>query len=107
VQASKLYKMGFSESVRRSTLIDANEVRDWRIHAELAQRLIVQARRLYSGEDLVLDLANTAYALDSTTIDLCLSVFPRAHFRSTKTAVKMCVSACNFDPLSQGIGVQN
>jgi hypothetical protein len=81
--------MGFSESVRRSTLADANELRDWRIHAELAQRLIVQARRLYSGEDLGLDLTNTVYALDSTTIDLCLSVFPWAHFRSTKSAVKM------------------
>jgi Domain of unknown function (DUF4372)/Transposase DDE domain len=89
VQASKLYHMGFSESVRRSTLADANELRDWRIHAELAQRLIVQARRLYSGEDLGLDLTNTVYALDSTTIDLCLSVFPWAHFRSTKSAVKM------------------
>jgi hypothetical protein len=89
VQASKLYHMGFSESVRRSTLADANELRDWRIHAELAQRLIVQARRLYSGEDLGLDLTNTVYALASTTIDLCLSVFPWAHFRSTKSAVKM------------------
>ena len=75
--------------MRRSTLADANELRDWRIHAELAQRLIVQARRLYSGEDLGLDLTNTVYALDSTTIDLCLSVFPWAHFRSTKSAVKM------------------
>jgi hypothetical protein len=89
VQASKLYHMGFSEPVRRSTLADANELRDWRIHAALAQRLIVQARRLYAGEDLGLDLANTVYALDSTTIDLCLSVFPWAHFRSTKSAVKM------------------
>src|SRR6476620_11784065 len=89
VQASKLYHMGFSEPLRRSTLADANELRDWRIHAELAQRLIVQARRLYAGEDLGLDLANTVYALDSTTIDLCLSVFPWAHFRSTKSAVKM------------------
>jgi len=89
VQASKLYHMGFSEPVRRSTLADANEMRDWRIHAELAQRLIVQARRLYSGEDLGLDLTNTVYAFDSTTIDLCLSVFQWAHFRSTKAAVKM------------------
>src|SRR6185437_12525314 len=89
VQASKLYHMGFSEPVRRSTLADANELRDWRIHAALAQRLIVQARRLYAAEDLGLDLANTVYALDSTTIDLCLSVFPWAHFRSTKSAVKM------------------
>src|SRR5271166_3792321 len=89
VRASKLYHMGFREPVRRSTLADANEVRDWRIHADLAQRLIGQARKLYSGEDLGLDLTNTVYALDSTTIDLCLSVFPWAHFRSTKSAVKM------------------
>jgi transposase len=89
VQASKLYHMGFSEPVRRSTLADANEARDWRIYAELAGRLIVQARKLYAGEDLGLELTNTVYALDSTTIDLCLSVFPWAHFRSTKSAVKM------------------
>jgi len=74
VQASKLYHMGFSEPVRRSTLADANEARDWRIYAELAQRLIAQARKLYAKEDLGLELANTVYALDSTTIDLCLSV---------------------------------
>ena len=89
VQASKLYHMGFSEPVRRSTLADANEARDWRIYAELAQRLIAQARKLYAKEDLGLELANTVYALDSTTIDLCLSVFPWAHFRTTKAAVKM------------------
>src|SRR5208337_3872305 len=67
----------------------ANETRDWHIYAELAQRLIVQARKLYSGEDFGLELTNTVYALDSTTIDLCLSVFPWAHFRTTKAAVKM------------------
>ena len=89
VQASKLYSMGFRDPVRRSTLADANETRDWRMYAELAQRLIVQARRLYVNEDLGLDLANTVYALDSTTIDLCLAVFPWAHFRTTKAAVKM------------------
>src|SRR5271155_3006859 len=89
VQASKLYHMGFSEPVRRSTLADANESRDWRIYADLAQRLIRQARKLYAKEDLGLDLTNTVYALDSTTIDLCLSVFPWAHFRMTKAAVKM------------------
>jgi hypothetical protein len=89
VQPSKLYGMGFREPVRRSTLADANEGRDWRIHAELAQRLIVQARKLYADEDLGLDLANTVYALDATTIDLCLAVFPWAHFRATKAAVKM------------------
>ena len=89
VRTSKLYHMGFRESVRRSTLADANETRDWRIHAELAHRLIAQARRLYAGEALGLELTNTVYALDSTTIDLCLSVFPWAHFRTTKAAVKM------------------
>ena len=88
-QAAKLYAMGFGDPVRRSTLADANEARDWRIYAELAQRLIVQARRLYTNEGLGFDLANTVYALDSTTIDLCLAVFPWAHFRTTKAAVKM------------------
>jgi hypothetical protein len=88
-QTAKLYHMGFREPVRRSTLADANETRDWRIYASLAQGLIAQARKLYVGEDLGLDLKNTVYALDSTTIDLCLSVFPWAHFRSTKSAVKM------------------
>src|SRR5271169_1989949 len=89
VQASKLYHLGFREPVRRSTLADANEMRDWRIHAELAQRLIAQASKLYAGESLGLHLTDTVYALDSTTIDRCLSVFPWAHFRSTKAAVKM------------------
>ena len=91
-QAGKLYAMGFRDPVRRSTLADANETRDWRIWAELAQRLIAQARKLYADEDLVelgLDRKNSVYALDSTTIDLCLSVFPWAHFRTTKAAVKM------------------
>jgi transposase len=86
---AKLWHMGFGGPVRRSTLADANEVRDWRIYAEFAQRLIAQARRLYVGESLLVDLDNTVYALDSTTIDLCLSLFPWAHFRSTKAAVKM------------------
>ena len=88
-QAAKLYHMGFREPVRRSTLADANESRDWRIWADFAQRLIIQARTLYASEDLGLELTNTVYALDSTTIDLCLSLFPWAHFRSTKAAVKM------------------
>jgi len=74
--SAKLYHMGFREPVRRSTLADANAVRDWRIYAEFAQRLIAQARRLYVGDSLDVDLTNTVYALDSTTIDLCLSVFP-------------------------------
>ena len=88
-QAGKLYHMGLREPVRRSTLADANETRDWRIYADFAQRLIAQARKLYAGEDLGLDLKNSVYALDSTTIDLCLSVFPWAQFRTTKSAVKM------------------
>jgi Transposase DDE domain/Domain of unknown function (DUF4372) len=88
-QPGKLYHMGFRGPIRRSTLADANQTRDWRIYAEFAQRLIVQARRLYAGESLSADLTNTVYALDSTTIDLCLSLFPWADFRSTKAAVKM------------------
>ena len=84
VHASKLYHMGFRQPVRRSTLADANERRDWRIHAALAQRLITQARTLYVDEERGLDLTNTVYALDSTTIALCLSVFPWAHFRTTQ-----------------------
>ena len=88
-QSAKLYHMGFRQEIKRSTLADANELRDWRIHAEFAQRLIAQARKLYVGEALDFELENTAYALDSTTIDLCLSVFPWAPFRTTKAAVKM------------------
>ena len=88
-QAGKLYHMGFRGQVKRSTLADANESRDWRIYADFGQRLIVQARDLYIKDDLGIDLSNTVYALDSTTIDLCLSVFPWAHFRTTKAAVKM------------------
>ena len=88
-QPSKLYGMGFREPVRRATLADANEARDWRIYAELAQRLIGQARRLYAKEALGIELDHTVYALDSTTIDLCLSVFAWAHFRTTKAAIKV------------------
>jgi hypothetical protein len=88
-QSAKLYHMGIRSPIKRSTLADANERRDWRIYAEFAQRLIAQARKLYADEDLGLDLSNTVYALDSTTIDLCLSLFPWAAFRSTKAAVKM------------------
>ena len=88
-QSAKLYHMGFRQEIKRSTLADANETRDWRIHAEFAQRLITQARKLYVGESLGFELENTAYALDSTTIDLCLSVFPWAPFRTTKAAVKV------------------
>lgn len=88
-QTQKLYHMGISSPVSRSTLADANEMRDWRIYADLAQRLIVQARQLYAGESLAADLSNTVYALDSTTIDLCLSMFPWANFRTTKAAIKL------------------
>ena len=88
-QTAKLYHIGFREPIRRSTLAEANESRDWRIYADFAQRLIAQARRLYASESLGVDLINSVYALDSTTIDLCMSVFPWAHFRSTKSAVKM------------------
>ena len=85
----QLYHMGFSAAVAHSTLADANRTRDWRIYADLAQRLIVRARRLYAHEPLGLELDQTIYALDSTTIDLCLSLFPWARFRSTKAAVKL------------------
>ena len=88
-QASKLYHMGFREPVRRATLADANEARDWRIYAEFAQRLIARARRLYAQDSFGVELDHTVYALDATTIDLCLSMFPWAAFRSTKAAVKL------------------
>lgn len=89
VNRSRLYAMGFRQPVRRSTLADANENRDWRIWAEVAEALIRRARKLYCGEDLGLDLDNTVYALDSTTIDLCLSLFEWAPFRTTKAAIKL------------------
>jgi hypothetical protein len=88
-QAQKLYHMGLGQPVGRSTLADANESRDWRIYAEFAQRLINRARKLYASESLGMELDNTVYTLDSTTIDLCLSVFPWAVFRKAKAAVKM------------------
>ncbi len=86
---SKLYHMGFRGKVSRSTLADANETHDWRIYADFAQALIHVARPMYASEPLGFDLDNTVYALDSTTIDLCLSVFPWARFRSRKGAIKM------------------
>ena len=88
-RSAKLYHSGFRAPVRRSTLADANERRDWRIYADFSQRLIVQARALYANDLLASELQETAYALDSTTIDLCLSIFPWATFRTTKAAVKM------------------
>jgi hypothetical protein len=87
--ASKLYAMGFRSAVKRSTLADANESRNWLIWSDLAAVLIRRARRLYSGDSLGVDLDNTVYALDSSTIDLCLSLFEWAPFRSTKAAIKL------------------
>lgn len=84
-----LYHMGIRGKVSRSTLADANENRDWRIYAEFAQILIQQARELYHDEDLGIELSDTVYALDSTTIDLCLSLFPWAFFRKRKGAIKL------------------
>lgn len=88
-QSSKLYHMGLRGSVSRSVLADANERRDWRIYAEFAQGLIRTARRLYAQDSLAVDLAETVYALDATTIDLCLALFPWAKFRTTKAALKL------------------
>src|SRR5437588_6711874 len=86
---NKLYHMGFRSKVARSTLADANEVRDWRIYADFAQVLIAVARPLYASDPMGVDLDQSLYALDSTTIDLCLSLFPWAKFRKHKAAVKM------------------
>jgi Domain of unknown function (DUF4372)/Transposase DDE domain len=88
-QAAKLYHLGMRGAVAKSTLADANEARDWRIYAEVAQHLIRIARRLYVDEPFGVDLKDTVYALDSTTIDLCLALFPWAPFRSTKAAIKL------------------
>ena len=88
-QRRKLYHLGIRNTVSRNTLANANKQRDWRIYAEVAQALIRIARPMYSDEDLGLDLDNTVFALDASTIDLCLSVFPWAPFRSTKAAVKL------------------
>jgi hypothetical protein len=84
-----LYHLGFTEPIAKSTLADANEARDWRIWEELAKSLMKKARPLYAGEDLGLDLDNTTYALDSTTIDLSLTLFPWADFRQTKAGIKL------------------
>jgi hypothetical protein len=85
----KLYHMGFRSNVSRNTLAHANQIRDWRIYADFAQILIGQARRLYANDSFGVELNQTAYALDSTTIDLCLSLFPWAKFRAHKAAVKL------------------
>ncbi len=85
----KLYHMGIRSKVSRNTLAHANQVRDWRIYADFAQILIARARRLYTNDSFGVELNQTAYALDSTTIDLCLSLFPWAKFRAHKGAVKL------------------
>jgi len=85
----KLYHMGIHSTVSRNNLSNANENRDWRIYAEFAQVLIQQAKTLYAGDSKFPDLDATVYALDSSTIDLCMTLFPWAHFRRTKSAVKM------------------
>lgn len=88
-QKSKLYHLGFRSQVKRNTLSNANATRDWRIYADLAHHLIGIARKLYINEAFARELKQTAYALDATTIDLCLSLFPWVHFRQTKAAIKM------------------
>ena len=88
-QRQKLYHLGIRSPVSRNTLANANKQRDWRIYAEVAQALIRIARPMYASEDLGLDLDNTVFALDASTIDLCLSMFPWAPFQSTKAAVKL------------------
>ena len=88
-QANKLYHMGIRAKVSRSTLAEANEKRDWRIYADLAHSLIPVARKLYQDEDFGIELDQTVYAMDATTIDLCLSMFPWAKFRKTKGAIRL------------------
>jgi Domain of unknown function (DUF4372)/Transposase DDE domain len=88
-QSAKLYHMGFRHPIKRATLADANERRDWHIYAEFAQGLILQARKLYLDDSFGVELENTTYALDSTTIDLCMSLFPWTPYCHTKSAVKV------------------
>ena len=88
-KSKKLYHLGIRGSVSRSTLADANDKRDWRIYQDFAMGLIGEARKLYSKDNFAVRLTRTAYALDSTTVDLCLSLFPWAKFRRTKAAVKL------------------
>ena len=88
-RSDQLYRLGFRSTVAHSTLADANRSRDWRIYHDLAQGLIARARRLYANESFGVELEQTVYALDATTIDLCLSLFPWARFRSTKAAIKL------------------
>jgi hypothetical protein len=88
-QTAKLSHLGIHSPVKRSTQVDANERRDWRIHSDFAQRLITQARALHINEPFGVDLSDTVYALDTSTIDLCLSFFPWAHLRTTKPTIKL------------------
>jgi hypothetical protein len=106
-QPTKLYGMGFRNPIARSTLADANELRNWRIWHDLAAILIRRARNLYADDDIGLDLDNTVYALDSTTIDLCLALFPWADFRSTKAAVKMHTLLDLRGPIPSFIHISN
>jgi len=85
----KLYHIGIRGKISRSTLADANETRDWHIYADFAQVLIHEAQDLYAKEPFGVELKETVYALDSSTVDLCLSLFPWAHFRKTKAAIKL------------------
>jgi hypothetical protein len=103
-QQPKLYHMGFRGRVSRATLADATETRDWRIYADFAQELIRVARNLYGDESFGMELSETVYAFDSTTIDLCLSLFPWGQFRRRKSAVKLhtlldveAISASRFE----------
>jgi hypothetical protein len=88
-RSGQLYRLGIRGAVSRSTLAHANEHRPWQMYADLAGHLIAKARRLYAGDSFGVELDQTVYALDATTVDLCLSVFPWAHFRSTKAAIKI------------------
>ena len=88
-RSDQLYHLGFRGRVCRSTLADANQARDWRIYADLAALLIKKARRLYAGQPLEVDLQQSVYALDSTTIELCLNLFPWARFQATQAAIKL------------------
>jgi len=99
----KLYHMGFRGKVARSTLADANDAHDWRIYADFAQVLIATARPLYAAEPMGVELKQSLYALDSTTIDLCLTLFPWARFRRAKAASKCTrcsICAATFPPSS-------
>jgi hypothetical protein len=102
-----LYHLGFCQPVSKSTLADANEQRDWRLWEDLAKNLMRKARTLYAGEDLGLELESTVYALDSTTIDLSLSLFPWADFRRTKAGIKMHAQVDLRGPIPTCIHVTN